>query len=271
MNVNLFLKHILSSIALWAILLLPSQLLAQQDSKSTLHNIEDVNITIDAATTMLNLEDINLMLADYGIVANFKDIKRNGEHLIIGLNITLTDKNGKTVTSQFLSNIPIDHIAFGRRHAKLYVDDDNDLTNKSTSEDALVEKEGAFSESEDYDANRYFNNPHSMFLFEGDSLTIDQIKERMMQNFSFKNARSDRFAFLFDETHNNRQTTCKFSEDVTKKKVIVIDGKISDFKTLNALAKKDLLDAVDVLKPKIAISVYGNKARDGAIIATTKH
>ena len=53
-------------------------------------------------------------------------------------------------------------------------------------------------------------------------------------------------------------------------KVIIIDGKESDFKTLDKLAKADKLNDVDNLKGPIAVSLYGEKAKDGAIIATTK-
>ncbi|NNC70792.1 MAG: hypothetical protein HKN90_08240, partial [Flavobacteriaceae bacterium] len=46
---------------------------------------------------------------------------------------------------------------------------------------------------------------------------------------------------------------------------------VSTFDELDALAKDDKLDSVDVLKGKTAVSIYGKKAKDGAIIATTKH
>ena len=50
----------------------------------------------------------------------------------------------------------------------------------------------------------------------------------------------------------------------------MIDGKKADFKKLDELAKSNKLKSVDFLKPDTAKSLYGKKAKDGAIIATTK-
>jgi hypothetical protein len=62
----------------------------------------------------------------------------------------------------------------------------------------------------------------------------------------------------------------RFVDNPDTEKLIVIDGKESDFETLDELAKNDKLESVDVLKSKTAMSIYGDKAKDGAIIATTK-
>ncbi len=62
----------------------------------------------------------------------------------------------------------------------------------------------------------------------------------------------------------------KFFDDPKTNKLIIIDGKESDFKTLDELAKENKIDDVASLKSKIAMSIYGEKAKDGALIVTTK-
>lgn len=89
-----------------------------------------------------------------------------------------------------------------------------------------------------------------------------EIKERV---YKFDN--DDDAMVFFGEGEQKR---FQFVDDPNIKKVIIIDGKEADFKTLDQLAKDGKLDSVDILKSKTAISIYGKKAKDGAIIATTK-
>lgn len=85
---------------------------------------------------------------------------------------------------------------------------------------------------------------------------------------------NDRFSFLFDDKYDDEQKTYRFVDDPNLKRVVIIDGEVqlkdSGINTLNALAKANKLDTVDSLQPKRAMSIYGEKARDGAIIVTTK-
>lgn len=67
-----------------------------------------------------------------------------------------------------------------------------------------------------------------------------------------------------------RKTEYSFVDDPNIEKLIIIDGKEAKFEKLDKLAKDGKLDSVDFLKSKTAISIYGDKAKDGAIIATTK-
>lgn len=89
-----------------------------------------------------------------------------------------------------------------------------------------------------------------------------EIKERV---FKFDN---DDDAMLF--LGEGEQKRFQFVDDPNIKKVIIIDGKEADFKTLDQLAKDNKLEAVDILKSKTAVSIYGERAKDGVIIATTK-
>ncbi len=75
---------------------------------------------------------------------------------------------------------------------------------------------------------------------------------------------------LKEHGNHKKHQKFRFVDNPDTEKLIVIDGKDSDFKTLDELAKNDKLESVDVLKSQTAMSIYGKKAKDGAIIATTK-
>ena len=246
---------------------------AQTKNELLNKSTEDVNVTIDAITTDANFEDIKTMLADYGIKLSFSGIDRDKDGKLTGVKIELSNDTGQKSKSRISSNNPIGKLSFGRKNGNLYAGQANNLPNmfsmlgKTNSFQRGFESDSLISL---FDPNDFFNDPNSMFLFSGDSLTIDQIKERMMQNFSFKNSGSDRFRFMFDDAYDNEQKRYKFIDDPNKKKIIVIDGEISNFGRLNALAETNTLDTIDILQPKTAMSIYGEAARDGAIIVTTK-
>lgn len=76
--------------------------------------------------------------------------------------------------------------------------------------------------------------------------------------------------FWQERTNAPKSKQFHFVDDPDIEKLIIIDGQEADFEKLDALAKEDKLDAVEFLKSKTAMSIYGEKAKDGAIIATTK-
>ena len=253
----------------------PFKFYAQSQENNKVNISEDVNITIDAATSNENFEDIKAMLSEYGIVAAFSDITRNDKDQIIGLKIKLVGQSSQT-TSQRNSNRPIKNLSFGRKDGNLYIGDDNGLPNMfslfsdSNSFESPFESDSLHSRLSGFAAFDFFNDPNSIFLLQGDSLAIDQIRDKMMQNFNFKNSLSNRFSYLFDEDYNDKQQKYYFKDDPNKAKMIIIDGEISDFKTLSELANANKLDTIDSLSPKTAVSIYGEKAKHGAIIATIK-
>ncbi|MEM6516389.1 MAG: hypothetical protein AAF688_09415, partial [Bacteroidota bacterium] len=238
------------------------------NDKSTVES-DDINITIDANTTDKNFEEIKAMLAEYNIEAKFSNIKRNENTEITGIKIKLSS-GGSQTSSQRSSYQPIYKLSLGRKDGSLYIGEDNGLPNMLSmlggrgSIENFFENDSLFSGFSGFDANTLFNDPNSMFLFNGDSLTIDQIRDRMMQNFNFKNSLSDRFSYLFDDGYDDGQQKYQFRDDPNLNKIIVIDGEISDFETLSKLADEDKLDSVDNLSPKAAISIYGQKGKDGA-------
>jgi len=130
----------------------------------------------------------------------------------------------------------------------------------------------------------------NILLFNGNTFNMDDMMEDMQDMFKIEedengdkriiikkgNGKGMNFFFEDDDSmtwHSDdgghKTQKFKFYDDPNTEKLIIIDGKESTFDKLDALAKGDKLDTVDVLKAKTAVSIYGDKAKDGAIIATT--
>ncbi|WP_299336084.1 hypothetical protein [uncultured Psychroserpens sp.] len=253
---------------------------AQSSDKSTKEIIDDINITIDKSTSESDLNDIKELLLDYDIDVEFNNIQRNDLEEITGISIKLKSNNGQQAMSQMSSNVPINKISFGRKNSSLYVGQGDQpynmfmLLGKDSQFPSAFESDSIFSQHfksfKQFNLDDFFNDNNSMFMFDGDSMTIEELKDKMMQNFSFKNPSGNRFSYLFSDDETNSSVRYNFIDDPNKEKVIIIDGETSNFETLNRLAKADKIDKVDILKPETAMSIYGKKAKDGAIIVTTK-
>lgn len=280
MKTTRLIKLCLGLVLLASIGLASFSLTAQSKNNSVKDIVDDINITIDKSTSESDLADIKELLLDYDVTIEFTNVQRNELEEITGISIKLSTNNGQEAMSQISSNRPIDTISFGRKNGNLYVGQGDQQLNmftlfnngsgfpKAFESDSLFKNH--FKSFQHFNLDDFFNDKNSMFMFNGDSLTIEELKDKMMQNFSFKNSTGDRFSFLFNDDYDTSNGTYKFIDDPNKDKVIVIDGKISDFPTLDKLAKADEIDKVDVLKPETAMSIYGDKAKDGAIIVTTK-
>ena len=280
MKINQFAKLGLSLAVIVLIALGSYNLTAQSNLSTTKEVINDINITIDKLASDSDFKDIKKTLKDYGIEATFSNIKRNDLNEITGISIALSSENGQQAMSQMSSNVPISEVSFGSKNGSLYVGQGSQQRNGIAfwngnrnfpphfNTDSIFSQH--FQSFKQFSLDDFFNDKNSVFMFNGDSLTIDELKDKMMQNFSFKNPSSDRLSFLFNDDYDSSAGKFSFIDDPNKEKVIVIDGIISDFKTLDTLAKEDKIKHVDVLKPETAMSIYGNKAKDGAIIVTTK-
>ena len=141
-----------------------------------------------------------------------------------------------------------------------------------------------------------FDDEDNIMFFNGKSFDMDELKDHMNDMFiieededggkkriTIKGKKGNHLFFDDDEDHelewhsdkdehgnHKKHQKFRFVDNPDTDKLIVIDGKDSNFKTLDELAKNDKLESVDVLKPQTAMSIYGKKAKDGAIIATTK-
>lgn len=263
-------------------------------NKVTLQQSDSVNITIDSNTSDDELEDIKDMLKEHGITVKFSDIKRNSDGELTAIKIELKDENGNTAVSQTSSSNPIQTFSFGRKNGSLYVSHGkggfgnfaffgDDMT-FNFDNDSIYKHRFHNLDSLGFGNMFMFDDQNNIFSFNGKTFDMDELREKMNDMFIFEedeDGGNKRFIlkggngnhFFFDDDENSehqKHQKFRFVDNPDTEKLIVIDGKESDFKTLDDLAKNDKLESVDVLKSKTAMSIYGKKAKDGAIIATTK-
>lgn len=234
---------------------------------------DSVDITIDKTSTDEDFETIKAMLQEYNIDVEFSNVKRNENKEIIGLSIMLSSNNGQQTSSSISSNRPINKISFGSKNGALYIGQGqgrNSILGLGNSNsfsmpfdlDSIFGGNGIGFRMDDF-----FNGNSNLFFFDNDSLNSDDLKKRFQQHFKSNSPNNFSFSFSNDDDTSQRY---RFIDNPDKETLIVIDGKISDFKTLDHLAKTNKLADVDVLKAETAMSIYGNKAKDGAIIAIRK-
>jgi len=254
------------------------------ETGDTISNPENANanvsVTIDSETTDDQIDDIVNLLKDNNITPTLTNIQRNDEGKIIGLKIGLEDANGNQTTSQTASNLPIPQIIFGRKDGLLYITQ----SNKDTGAFAFFNRPNMMPQFDNdsifnqtwggfgnFNFDDFFNDENGgSFFMNGKSMTLEELKEQMKQNFSNQMGNQNFSWFFDDDNSGTKGQKFHFYDDPNTNKLIIIDGEESNFKTLDELAKSDQLKAVDDLKPETAISIYGNKGKDGAIIATTK-
>lgn len=240
----------------------------------TKSSIEDnVNITIDKSTSDKDFDSIKEMLSEYGINAFFENIKRNQNDEITGISITLSTENGQQTSSSFSSNLPINSMSFGSKNGNLYIGNSSGgnmfaLFNNNNFAFPFDMDSLFAGKSRSFKLDDFFKGNSNMFFFDDDSLDVDALKKKFMKNFNYGNSSRNNISDYLNRASKTQKFN--FIDNPDKETLIVIDGKISDFETLDRLAKSDKLSDVDVLKPETAISIYGKKAKDGAIIATTK-
>lgn len=239
----------------------------------------EIKITIDKDTKDSDFKDITKQLKKHDIDAKFTKIKRNKNNEIIAIKIELKDKNGNESSTSLSSNEPIEDIVLGSDNDSLYITSGN-----STS----FSFNGTHSLSKHFDFS--FDDDKKVMIINGKKFDFDKMKDQIKDSFVFEEDENGKkmilkfndfdFDFDFDSDehdgdhnvwiHKNRGTKYKFVDNPDIEKLIIIDGKEAKFKKLDELAKADQLDKVDFLKPETAQSIYGKKAKDGAIIATTK-
>ena len=239
----------------------------------------DVTMTIDNKTTSENFEEITEMLKPYGVTVNFSNVKRNAEGELTGLGIELKNDLGQTTRSTISSNLPIGQISFGVREGQLFIDQDAggfsafSFQNSFRHNGPGIVGDSIFADAMQqmkfFNFDELFGEEGDGFNFSKDSMAIDKFRNNFYGFFKDPNAMSDVFSWMNDPYAESKQTY-QFIDDPNKERLIIIDGKPSDFSTLDGLAKSKQIDQVDVLKPDTARSIYGEKAKDGAIIVTTK-
>ncbi len=248
----------------------------QPNKPSTSKNIQSDEITavINKNTTEKELEDLTTFFAENDIELLIKKIEYNDQNEITSLSLTLKKGNSKSQYSSS-SKQPISEIKLGYKDNSLYIDNtgmfdiaawkgQSKFINQKIDLDSLIKKHNfAFDFNFDEDTDSLAFNGH---------FNIQKFKDQIMNSFSFEEDEDGNFFFHgkpMAPFQNQKYQKFRFVDNPNIEKLIIIDGKEADFDTLDSLAKSDQLAEVDFLKPNTAISIYGDKAKDGAIIAIT--
>jgi len=240
----------------------------------------EIKVKIDKSTTDSEFKKLVTTLKNHHIEAKFSGIKRNKNNEIVAIKIRLKDENGNESNTSLSSDNPISTISLGAKKGSLYI---------TSSDSNSFSFNGTHSVSKHFDFS--FDDDEHKLTINGNTFDFDKIKTQFKNAFVFEEdedgkrvvIKLNNFDFNLnfeDEDGDNngvyKKTTTKaaqkfhFIDDPQIEKYIMINGKNADFKKLDKLAKSNSLKSVDFLKPDTAKSLYGNKAKDGAIIATTK-
>jgi hypothetical protein len=242
---------------------------------------DEIKITIDKNTKNSEFKSIIKTLKTHNITAKFYGIKRNNDNEITAIKINLQDDNGNESNTSLSSNNPISTITLGVKNDSLYI-----VSSNSNS----FSFNGTHSLSKHFDFS-YDDEDHVMTI-NGKIVDFNNLKEQLKNAFVFENDENGKrmilklndFDFNFDNDDNKKRDEKEnkawinkiqaqkfhFVDDPEIEKLIMINGKEVNFKKLDELAKTNKLQSVDFLKPDTAMSIYGKKAKDGAIIATIK-
>ncbi len=236
---------------------------------------DEITAIINKDTTEKELEDLKTFFAENGIEFILKKIDYNDKNELTSLSIVLKKGDSKSQYSSS-STTPISEIKLGYKNDNLYI------TNSGMFDIAAWKNQSGFNyprinmdsimQKHNFAFNFDFDEDTDSLFFKG-HLDVKKLKDQIMKSFTFEEDEDGNFIFNGHQMHpfqNFNKQKFNFIDNPDIEKLIIIDGKESDFETLDNLAKTDNLDKVDFLKPETAISIYGDKAKDGAIIATTK-
>ena len=229
-----------------------------------------IKVTVDKNTTDNEFKQIVKTLKKHNIEAKFSGIKRNNKNEIIAIKIKLKDDDGNESNTSLSSDNPISTINLGAEKNSLYI---------TSSNSKNFSFNGTHSLSKHFDFS--FDDDEHVMTINGKTFDFDDIKDQIEDAFVFEEDKDGKrmviklnnfdFDFDYDEEENeDHEQRFHFIDDPEIEKLIMIDGKKADFKKLDEFAKSNKLESVDFLKPATAKSLYGKKAKDGAIIATTK-
>jgi len=237
----------------------------------------EIIATINKNTTAEELKDLKIFFSENGIELIIDKITFNDQNEITSLSIILKKGSSKSKYSSS-STAPISDVELGYKNGNLYI------TNSGMFDIASWKNQIGYTHH-NFDMDSILKNQNFSFNFdidkEGDSIffngqhfDMSKLKDQIMNSFDFDFDEDEDGNLIFNgqqfPSHFSKSKKFSFVDDPDIEKLIIIDGKESDFKTLDALAKSDKLTEVDFLKATIAISIYGNKAKDGAILAITK-
>lgn len=250
-----------------------SKLSTDSSQYDTLPN--EIIATINKDTTEKELDDLKDFFSESGIELIIEKIKFNEQNEITSLSIILKKGNAKSKYSSSSAE-PISDVELGYKNGNLYITnsgmfDINSWRNQIGFNHQTIDLDSILK-NQNFRFNFDFDQEGDSIFFNGKHFNIGKLKDQIMNSFDFNEDEDGNIFFNNQQfpSHFGKSKKFSFVDDPDIEKLIIIDGKEADFKTLDELAKGDKLEEVDFLKSNIAISLYGDKAKDGAIIAITK-
>lgn len=232
---------------------------------------DNITATINKDTTEEQIEQLISYFKENNITVDINKINYNDKNEIVGLKILLK-KDGQQSSYSINTNIPIQEVELGYKDGQLFVTPKGNQFNFNHDDLSSLMQQFDQGMARNFDFSSFFNDENftNQFenlsqLFQNSSGSLDELMEQMKSQLGSSKYPSTK------QLPNSQKGLPKYSfiNVPDLKKLIIIDGKESNFETLNTLAENNLLDTVDSLKPSTAKSLYGKKAKDGAIIATT--
>ena len=226
-----------------------------------------ITATITKNTSDHQFQELISYFADNGITLNLNKVDYNEQEEIISIKISL-EKDGQISNYGLSSNQPISDIELGFKDQHLFISASGNSEITSNSLNDLMEQfsggksiDSLLSENS-FDLN-FSSNDIQDFL-NNSSFDLEALTNQFFSQINGVNPAS------ISAKANTGIPTYNFINKPGVNKLIIINGEESDFETLNEYAQNDQLEDVDNLKGTTAVSIYGEKAKDGAIIATTK-
>lgn len=248
---------------------------------------------IDKNTTDDQLKEISQSLKKDGIYFNFKNVQRNGNNEITGINVTYKDSDGNTGNYALSSDNPINTFHF-------YKEDNGSIGFRSENVNSfqrkkLVEvreldkakrKEMMKEREHMMEERKHMMEEHKALSKEKRREIEEQmvkarkehekereeyrkqrkiiIKERMKLHDSLKDKHGNIFIMEQDDKDEN-----EFLFRGKNKTMFIVDGEESDEAIIELISPEDIAH-VNVLKGEHAIKMYGDKGKDGVIVIKTK-
>lgn len=249
-----------------------SSISAPKHTNNIIIQEENRTAIINKNTTEKEFEELIIYFSESNIKIDISEVNYNASNEITGIKIILQKGTQKSQYSAS-SNIPISDLEVGIKNGQLFAR----TIGRSTSFNNISSLLQQFSSSSINIDSLLQGNSFSLTfgsndlrqLLGGDQFDIDALQKQFF----------DQFEGSKKESSNSKENTDPQSKTLPKynfinsnskvKKLIIIDGKEATFEKLNELAQNNKLDIVDNLKPATAISIYGKKAKYGAIIVTT--
>lgn len=264
-------KRIIVAFLTIVLSLAPFKTIFSQTNQKT----DNITATITKNTSEEQLKDLKKYFEDNGIKVDVKNTNRNGNDEIIGLSVEIKKESQQNSYNLNSSN-PIDDLELGYKEGTVFIESKTDsfaFGNNNSLQSLLNDFNKINNQSLDsiLSQNQFsfsFGSEDIKKLLENPSFNLNDIQNQFFNHFFNNNSDA---AASNSKSDSRKKSIPKYSFfNLKENKLIIINGQESNYETLKSLAEQDKLTDVDNLKPSTAISIYGNKAKNGAIIAISK-